>query len=82
MPSPKCPSCSNHSFELNEIAVRNSKYKLYSVQCTSCGSVVSMLNYFDPGVLLKDQEQMLKDIQRGQEVINQNLRTIITSLNK
>lgn len=82
MASSKCPSCDHHSFELQEVAPRSSRYKMYAIQCTNCGSVVSVMEYESNNGLLYEQANAIKELQHGQEVINQNLATIINFMNK
>lgn len=53
MASPKCPKCGNESFELQEIKVKNSRYRLNAVLCSSCSSVISVLEYFNIGAQLE-----------------------------
>jgi hypothetical protein len=54
MATSRCPrsDCTSTSFELKEIVPRGSEYKLLAVQCTSCGAVVGVLEYFNSGQLL------------------------------
>ena len=53
MATPKCPSCSNTSFELNEITIDKAAYRTYGVCCSHCGAVVGVQEYFNIGVLIK-----------------------------
>lgn len=50
----KCPreSCDNSTFELKELKVRGSNFRMYAIQCAICGSVVSTAEYFNVGVIV------------------------------
>jgi len=55
-----CPSCSNTEFEVvNETPV-NSNYELIFVRCTSCKSVVGVIDYYNVGTLIKKLAAKLK----------------------
>ena len=68
MASSKCPSCGNYTFELKENEPRNSNYKMFFIQCTSCGSVISATDYYSAGVFLKKQEEKKKNIEKAHNV--------------
>jgi len=89
MATSKCLSCNNHYFELQTIEPSGGKYKLNAVQCSSCGAVVGVIEYYDSGVLLKKQEPILEEqsaslnnLKHGQDIINRNLVTITELLNE
>lgn len=46
----KCVKCENSFFELKEVNVQGARFKLNFIQCTSCGGVVGVVPYYDPGV--------------------------------
>ena len=52
MALPTCPKCDNRVFELNAFTPLRSNYKLYAVNCTQCGAVVGVQEYFNSGALL------------------------------
>jgi len=81
MASSKCPSCNNHSFELKVLTPSDSKYKVNSVQCSNCGAVVGVLEFTSTEYLINQQDQKIKELQNGLEVINHNLATIMDKLN-
>ena len=43
MASSSCIKCGGFSFELREAKVAKASYKIYFVQCTSCGGVVNAM---------------------------------------
>lgn len=49
----KCPKCENTSFETVIREPKNSNYKLLFTQCSACGCVVGVTEYFNIGVLVK-----------------------------
>jgi len=57
-----CSKCGNHSFEIQENSPARSRYMVWMVQCSSCGSVVGALEYFDSGVELQEQKRSLQHI--------------------
>ena len=58
----KCPSCKNGTFKIEENAPSNSPYKLIFVHCSSCGTVVGVMDYLNIGDLLLAQNRALKEI--------------------
>ena len=48
-----CVKCGSHSFEMRENEPRDSNYKIMFIQCTSCGSVVGVMDYYNIGNLVK-----------------------------
>ena len=58
----KCPKCDGHSFAIQENSPANSRYKIYMVQCASCGCVVGTKDYYDAGVMLVEQKEVLKGL--------------------
>jgi predicted nucleic-acid-binding Zn-ribbon protein len=53
MATAKCPKCESTSFELKENSVQGSNFRLNFVQCTHCGCVVGVQEYFNIGALIK-----------------------------
>lgn len=50
----KCPreSCNKSNFEVKELTVRDSPYRLVAIQCASCGSVVSVNEFLNIGSII------------------------------
>ena len=44
-----CPKCTSTAFEIKELTVRESNFRLMAVQCSSCGAVVSVQEYNNIG---------------------------------
>jgi hypothetical protein len=52
--SSKCPrsDCNSTQFEMKELKVKNSQYRLNAIQCTSCGAVVGVSEWLNLGQAL------------------------------
>ena len=48
----KCPSCTSTSFETSIETPKNSNFKVQFIRCSSCGTVVGVLEYYNIGALL------------------------------
>ena len=82
----KCPKCDNGYFEVTENSPSKSNFKLLFVQCSSCGSVVGTMDYWNIGTLLKELEQKVgfgtstSTINSNLDVINQNITKLFQNL--
>lgn len=54
-----CPKCDNHSFELVQGTPTNSKFNFMYIQCSSCGAVVGVMDYYNIGAKLEIIEKKL-----------------------
>lgn len=52
MATSSCPKCSRHVFELKENTPNGSEFKLTFVQCSSCGAVVGVIDFYNIPMLL------------------------------
>ncbi len=41
----RCPKCEEHQFEMVEKEIRNARFKMMFIQCSSCGTVVGVTDY-------------------------------------
>lgn len=57
--------CGNSSFEAKEATPLRSEFKLIFIQCSSCGGVVGVLDFFNVGNLLTQQHEALKEIAKS-----------------
>ena len=48
----RCPKCENRNFEVVEETPTNSNFKLEFVRCSSCKTVVGVVEFFNNGHLL------------------------------
>lgn len=44
---PSCPKCGNHTFEIQEIKVRAANFRTNVINCTSCGAIVGVQEFFN-----------------------------------
>jgi len=42
-----CVKCGHHVFEVSEVEPNGSNFKLMFVQCSSCGGVVGVTDYYN-----------------------------------
>jgi uncharacterized Zn finger protein len=59
MAASTCTKCGNHTFEVKEAEPRDSAYKLLFVQCSSCGGVVGVMDFFNLGAMLQKIQKKL-----------------------
>lgn len=48
-----CPKCPGSTFENKLYSPTGSKFKLSFIQCSSCGAVVGVMDYFNIGGLIQ-----------------------------
>ncbi len=81
MSTSKCPKCSSTYFQLSENLPSGSNYKLQFVQCSACGSVVGVLEYFNNGVLLQEIKKKVEDFRcKASSNTDNNLQLINNNL--
>jgi len=78
-----CPKCGNTFFEVDIKEPSGSNFKLLFVQCSSCGSVVGTMDYYNIGAKINDVISKLDDLttkvnwlQSNQAIINDNVLDI------
>lgn len=76
----KCPKCDSSFFEVKEAEPNNSAYKLIFVQCSSCGSVVGTMPYFDAGVISKDNQEQITSIKQQLNSLEYTIAQIAQAL--
>lgn len=61
MAIPTCIKCGNHFFEVREAGshVRENNFKIFFVQCTQCGGVVGVQEYYNIGQRITDLAKKL-----------------------
>lgn len=72
----KCPKCENHYFEVIENSPSKSNYKLFFVQCSSCGCVISAMEYFNVGNKITEVENKINTLSSTVRTVNGNLDVI------
>jgi hypothetical protein len=60
MASSKCPKCEKTSFEVALEEPRNSNFKIQFVRCSSCKTVVGVLEFYNSGALIRKLAEKLK----------------------
>jgi hypothetical protein len=82
----KCPKCDNGYFEVTENSPSKSNFKLLFVQCSSCGSVVGTMDYWNIGTLVKELEKKVgfgtstSNINSNLDIINQNIARLFQQI--
>ena len=56
----KCSKCNSTRFELKEANISGSAYRMYFVQCASCGSVVGVVPFMNTAALIQQLADKLK----------------------
>lgn len=59
-----CVKCGQTNFELKELNVSDSNFKLYSVQCSHCGVTIGLCDYYNVSYMVKRQQEAIKKIAR------------------
>lgn len=54
-----CIKCGNSSFENKEVTPRNSEFILSFIQCTSCGGVIGVVDFYNVGELIHQLAEKL-----------------------
>lgn len=54
-----CVKCGSTRFEIKLAEPHNSNFKVNFVQCSSCGGVVGVMEYYSTGGLIKDLAKKL-----------------------
>lgn len=52
MATPCCPSCKGTTFQVQEMNVLNSNYRLNAINCTGCGTIISVSEFYNIGARL------------------------------
>ncbi len=58
-----CPKCGFNTFEAEVKEIISYAFKLNFIQCASCGCVVGVMPYYDPGHLGHEAEKKLTDLK-------------------
>jgi len=57
-----CGKCGNRFWEIQSVEPRGSAFKLYFVQCASCGTPVAAMEFDNIGAMLREQNEAIKKI--------------------
>ena len=74
----KCPKCESNFFEVVENSPSYCNYKLLFVQCSKCGSVVGVMDYWNIGTVVKSIEEKVTrnssyNYNSNLDILNQNI---------
>lgn len=59
-----CIKCGKSSFESMEIEPAKSNYKMYAIQCASCGGVVGIVPFMNTSAMLIEQNKAIEAIAK------------------
>lgn len=62
---PTCPKCPSTYFRLTEANISGSQFRMMMVECSSCGAAIGVVDYYNVGQLLKEQNKALKTIAQA-----------------
>lgn len=80
MATPKCGYCKSSSSELQEIIPIGSNYKLYSINCASCGAIFGVLEHYSTVALVDKLEKKINDLKTIGLTHEDNLWTVKDNL--
>lgn len=78
----KCPSCGNLSFRVQLVEPGESNFKLYFIQCSSCGVPVGITEYYNSGALIRGLEEKLSSLSDQINHMNHNLMVLEDSIRR
>jgi len=79
----KCAKCSGTFFEVREAEPRGAHYKQIFVQCSSCGTPIGVVPYYDPGALSKDNQKAIGELTKDVKALRRdvsNLQALVQQL--
>ena len=78
----KCIKCGGTIFELREANIQNARYKMYFVQCSSCGGVVGAIPFYDPGIEAHQVNEKIDKVKSALDDISYDIDYIKAHLNQ
>jgi hypothetical protein len=79
--STKCGKCESAAFKVQEISPAGARYKMFTVQRSSCQTPIGVTDYYNLGSLLKDQEKKLEEMDSRLSRIQNDMHQIAQALN-
>lgn len=76
----KCGKCEGASFRVQEISPTGAQFKLFTVQCSSCQTPIGVMDFYNIGQLLKDQEKVIADLGKKLANIESSINQISRSM--
>lgn len=77
-----CAKCGGGMFKVVEKEPKGSNFKLNFVQCSACNTPIGVLDYYNLGSLIKDQEKTIKNLDHRMSNIEHTLNQIVHFLNQ
>lgn len=78
----KCGFCGSTSFELMQTSPRSSRFKLYFVQCASCGAPVGVQEYENTGAKLSALDEKVGKLEQQLDGLRHDIRIIAAALDR
>lgn len=78
-----CVQCRTGSFEVVTVAPTGTQYKYNFVQCSICGGVVGVVDYFAVGSNLDAQSKVINGVRQALDAVQQtvaNVERLVASL--
>lgn len=54
MAQPTCPKCDSRRFEVQVFEPLRSTFRLLCINCAQCGAVVSVMDFYNMGQMVRD----------------------------
>jgi predicted nucleic-acid-binding Zn-ribbon protein len=80
MTTSTCVKCGGTRFEMKAAEPKDSAYKQMFIQCSSCGGVAGVTEYYDAGVLAKDLQNKIATLQEAVQRIESQIQQIVSRL--
>ncbi len=78
-----CVKCGSRNFELSEGEPNGSSKKFWYLQCTQCGGVAGMTEFFNAGTLLNKQAAEISALSKSMQEVKYalgNLEALVRRL--
>lgn len=75
-----CSKCGGNTFKVVIQEPTGSRYKVNFVQCSSCNTPVGVLDFYNTGAQLEQQEKQIKGLTAGIAHLEHELRQILLAI--
>ena len=72
----KCGNCGGFIFKIHAVEPHGSRFKLYFVQCSSCGVPVGITEYHNVGTMVQGLDNKINRLIGEVEELKHNLSTL------
>jgi len=76
----KCIKCGGMSFEIQEQSPGQSRYKMYFVQCVSCGAPIGVTDFYNTSDRIGVLEDKINKLSREMSNIEFQIRDLVHRL--